>query len=200
MHIGQTFYTEEELQGFGFKALGKNVKIKRNVGIFFTENLSIGDNVRIDDFVIIVAGKGVECRIGSYVHIASHCCIAGGSGFIMDDFSGFAPGVFLFTGSDDYSGCKLTNPTVPKKYIGGKAGKVVLKKHVIIGASTVILPCCTIGEGSSVGSMSLVTKDLEPWGVYCGVPVKRLKDRKKDLLMLEKELLEETAANTEGGR
>lgn len=191
MHLGETFYTEEELKKVGFKHLGKNVKIKRNAGIFFAENVSIGDNSRIDDFCIIVAGPpACKCDIGSYVHIASHCCIAGSAGIIMEDFSGLSPGVMIFTGSDDYLGNKLTNPTVPKKYIGGKSGTVILKRHVIIGAGSVILPGCTIGIGSSVGSLSLVLKSLEPWGVYSGIPARRIKERKKDLLDLEKELLE----------
>jgi hypothetical protein len=39
----------------------------------------------------------------------------------MNDFNTLAPGVLIFSGSDDYSGKKLTNPTVGKKNIGGKA-------------------------------------------------------------------------------
>lgn len=189
MNLGETFYSEEELRQAGFKYLGKNVKIKKNAGIFFTENVSIGDNVRVDDFTILVA-SGPEFQIGSYVHIASHCYVAGSGGFVMEDFSGLSPGVLVFSGSDDYSGRKLTNPTVPRKYIGGKKGKVVLKRHVIIGAGTVILPDLTIGMGSSVGAQSLVTSNLDPWGVYVGIPVRRLSERKKDLLSLEKELLQ----------
>ena len=46
-----------------------------------------------------------------------------------------------------------------------------------------------LAEGTSVGAMSLVLKSTEPWGVYVGNPVKRLKDRKKDLLELEQEYL-----------
>ncbi|HBK23063.1 MAG TPA: acyltransferase [Planktothrix sp. UBA10369] len=189
MHLGESFYTEEELKQFGFKYLGKDVKIKRNVGIFFTENVSIGDHVRIDDFTIIVAGQP-GMTIGSYVHIASHCYLAASHGIVMEDFSGISPGVKIFSGSDDYSGERLTNPTLPKKYIGGKGGTVLLKRHVIIGAGTTILPGCVLGEGTSVGAMSLVTKSLDPWGVYFGIPVRRLKDRKKKLLDLEREFLE----------
>ncbi len=147
MNLGETFYTEDDLKPFGFKHLGKNVRIKKNVGVFFTENVSIGDNVRIDDFTIIVAGvEGV--KIGSHVHIASHCYLAGSHGIVMEDFSGLSPGIMIFSGSDDYSGVKLTNPTVPRMYIGGKGGTVVLQKHVIIGAGSIILPLCIIGTGS----------------------------------------------------
>jgi galactoside O-acetyltransferase len=60
---------------------------------------------------------------------------------------------------------------------------------VIIGANSVILPDVTINEGSSVGAMSLVNKTLNSWGIFCGVPVKKLKNRSKHLLKLEKEFL-----------
>ncbi len=109
----------------------------------------------------------------------------------MEDFSTLSPGIRLFTLSDDYSGQKLTNPLLPSEYIGGAHGIVTLKKHVIVGANSVILPNLTIGEGTSVGALSLVTKDLYPWGIYAGIPVRRLKDRKKDLLEIEKRLLSE---------
>jgi acetyltransferase-like isoleucine patch superfamily enzyme len=189
MHIGEKFYSDQDLKNFGFKSIGNNVKIKKNVGIFFTENVSIGNNVRIDDFTIIVA-SGSDVIIGNNVHIAANCYIAGSDGFEMKDFSGLAPGVMIFSGSDDYSGKKLTNPTIPKKYTGGICGKVTLEKHVIIGAGTVILPKIIIGEGSSVGAMSLVTKSLPPWGIYFGTPAKKLRERSKELLNLEAEILD----------
>jgi acetyltransferase-like isoleucine patch superfamily enzyme len=51
------------------------------------------------------------------------------------------------------------------------------------------MPGVVLSEGTSVGAMSLVLKSTEPWGVYVGNPAKRLKDRKRDLLELEKEYL-----------
>lgn len=105
------------------------------------------------------------------------------------DFTTLAPGVQIFSGSDDYSGEKMTNPTIDKKYIGGKSGKITLRKHVIIGANSVILPNVTIQEGSSVGALSLVNKSIDSWGIYCGIPVKKLKKRSKNLLNLEKQFM-----------
>jgi len=184
MHIGSTFYDQSELKNFGFKHLGKNVLIKRNVGMFFTENISIGNNVRIDDFTIIVASRE-EVVFKNNTNIASHCYIAGSEGFILEEFSTFAPGVKIFSGSDDYSGEKLTGATVPKEFMGGKHGRVYIGKHCILGAGTIVLPDIAIGEGCSIGALSLVTKDLSSWGIYVGIPVKKIKDRSKKLLELE---------------
>ena len=190
MHIGTSFYSEKDLKQFKFQSIGKNVLIKKNVGMFFIENISIGSNVRIDDNVIIVASKkGSTVKIGNYVHIASNCYLAGSDGIEMMDFTTLAPGVLIFSGSDDYSGKKLTNSMVGNPYVEGKSGKVTLCKHVIIGAGSVVLPDVTIKQGSSVGALSLVNKDLNPWGVFAGIPAKKIKNRHKDILKLEKKFL-----------
>ena len=196
MHLGERFYDESELSGFGFKAIGENVKIKRNVGIFFTENVSIGDNVRIDDFTIIVASRE-PVVLGSNVNMAARCYIAGSEGFVMEDFSTFAPNVMVFSGSDDYSGKKLTGATVPKEYTGGKHGKVTIGRHVIVGSGSVVLPDVTLHEGAAVGALSLVNQDLDAWGVYAGIPARLLKPRSKDLLELEREYVARFRSGTE---
>jgi acetyltransferase-like isoleucine patch superfamily enzyme len=193
MHLGSDFYTDEELRKANFKYLGKNVKVKRNASLYFTENMILDDWARIDDFTVIVASSQ-EVRIGKYVHIPSLCYIAGSHGFEMDDFSGLSPAVYIFTGSDDYTNGKLTNSVVAglsQNLTGGPHGKVVLEKHVLIGSNTVILPKVTIGIGSSVGANSLVTKSLEPWGVYAGSPVKFLKERSKTILENEATFLKQ---------
>ena len=194
MHLGSSFYSNKELKKFKFHSIGKNVLIKKNVGMFFIENIAIGNNVRIDDNVIIVASKkNFLVKIGNNVHIASNCYLAGSAGIEMCDFSGLAPGVKIFSASDDYSGKKLTNPTVGKPYIGGKFGNITLEKHVIIGANSVILPGITIKEGSSVGALSLVNKNLDSWGIYFGIPVKKINRRSKNILKLEKIFLKKNS-------
>jgi acetyltransferase-like isoleucine patch superfamily enzyme len=190
MHIGTSYYSENEVKQFKFKSIGKNVLIKKNVGFYFIENISIGNNVRIDDNVIIVASnKKTPVNIGNYIHIASNCYLAGSDGIEMMDFVTLAPGVMIFSGSDDYSGKKLSNPMVGRPFIGGKSGKITLCKHVIIGAGSVVLPDVIIKQGSSVGALSLVNKSLNAWGVYFGVPAKKIKKRYKDILKLEKKFL-----------
>jgi len=181
------YYTEEQLKQLGFKYIGKNVKISDKASIYNYEQIEIGENSRIDDFCV-VSGK---VTIGRNVHITPMCLVAGGeSGIIFEDFSTIAYGVQVFTQSDDYSGESMTNSTVPKKYKNEYMKEVILKKYSIIGAGSIIMPGVVLGEGSSIGAMSLVLRSTEPWGIYVGNPVKRLKNRKKDLLDLEKQYLE----------
>ena len=182
------YYSEHDLSQAGFKALGKNVQIAKNCTIVGMENISIGDNVRIDGYCTIIAAGDGWLDIGSYVHIGGYCLLSAGAGIHLSDFSGVSQGVKIYTRTDDYTGKFLTNPIVPAKYTGVSSGSVSLGKHVIIGSSSIVLPNVNVGEGTSVGAQSLVTKDLDDWGVYCGSPVKKLKRRSKKLLALEEQL------------
>jgi acetyltransferase-like isoleucine patch superfamily enzyme len=183
------YYTAAELKKAGFKSLGDDVLIAKSCTIVGQENISIGSHVRIDGYCsLIAAGKG-NLQLGSYIHIGSYSFLSAADGIVLNDFSGLSQGVRIYSRTDDYSGQHLTNPTIPETYRGIYKGKVVLGRHVIIGAGTVILPNVSIGEGVSVGALSLVTKDLEEWTVYFGSPVKRLKTRSRNLLELEKQFL-----------
>ena len=187
------YFNEHDLKDVGFKAIGHNVQIAKNCTIIGLENIEIGNNVRIDGYCSIIAADSGWLKLGSYIHIGAYCLLSAGDGIHMDDFSGLSQGVRIYSRTDDYSGNHLTNPTVPGRYTGITGGSVVLGRHVIVGSGSVILPNVIIGEGSSVGALSLVTKSLESWGVFFGCPVKRLKDRSTRLLELEAELMQENA-------
>jgi galactoside O-acetyltransferase len=177
------YYNSAELRQFGFKSVGENVLIAKNCTIIGLHNIAIGDDVRIDSGTNIIATGPVD--LGSFIHIGGGCHLAARGGLRMGDYSGLSQGVKIYTASDDYSGKHLTNPTVPTEYLGCKVQAVELGRHVIIGAGSVILPGCSIGEGSSVGALSLVTKRLPEWSMFFGVPAKLLRPRKRDLLALE---------------
>jgi len=173
---------------YKFKAIGKNVTIGKNVYFRYPELIEIGDNVIIDDFCYFTTALS----IGNYVHIGPHCTCIGGSQskLIMKDFSGFSAGCRIICGSDDYT-TGLTNPNIPIQFRGKtKIGEIVLGKHAVLGTNTVVHPLVTIGEGAATGSLTLVTKDLEAWGIYIGSPAKKFKDREKDIIIqLENEFL-----------
>jgi galactoside O-acetyltransferase len=60
-----------------------------------------------------------------------------------------------------------------------------LKKHVIVGAGSIILPNVTLEEGVAVGALSLVSKSFESFNIIAGNPAKILKPRKQNLKTLE---------------
>lgn len=185
------YMNEYELAGVGFKAIGRNVQISKSCTIIGLPNIELGDNVRIDGYCSIIAAGSGFVRIGSFVHVAGYCGIYAGHGFTMDDFSGLSAGVRVYTGTDDYSGRSLTNPTVSPKYTNVRTGQVILRRHVIVGTGTVILPGVVAAEGAAVGALSLVTGALDAWTIYAGSPLKALKERSREILSLERQFLAE---------
>jgi len=184
------YLDNEQLAKMGFKSVGRGVQISDKASIHDADQIEIGDYSRIDDFCVI-SGK---VTIGRNVHFAVFCNVSGGEmGVTFEDFSGLAYGCCVFSQSDDYTGCSLTNPTVPDQYKTETKKAVHIGRHCIVGAKSVIFPGVILGEGSSVGAMSMVTKSTEPWFVYFGIPARRLRARKQDLLTLEADYLGEQA-------
>jgi galactoside O-acetyltransferase len=183
-----SFYTPAELKKLAFKAIGKDVLISRFARIYSMKTIEIGSNVRIDDFCLL-SGR---VKIGSHVHVSAYASLCGGdAGIVLEDFVNISERVAVFAKTDDFSGGTLTNPTIPEKYKNVFEAEVILKKHVILGVGSSILPGVTMGEGSVLGAKSFLKKSTEPWSIYAGLPAKRIKDRKKDLLKLERLFLEE---------
>jgi acetyltransferase-like isoleucine patch superfamily enzyme len=183
-----SFYSEDELQTLGFKYIGQGVKISKRAIFYEYEKIEVGDFSRIDDLCIISG----NVKIGKFVHVAVCCRISGSTaGVELKDFSGVSYNSTIIANSDDYSGEFMTNPCVPKKYKKYISEPVVLEKHALIASHCLIVPGVTIAEGGTIGAMSLVLKSTESWAIYAGVPVKRLKDRKKNILELEEQFLKE---------
>lgn len=184
------YYTQQELKKMNFKYIGKNIQISDKASIYNHEQIEMGDDFRLDDFCVM-SGK---IKIGRNVHITTQCLIAGGeNGIVFEDFTTIAYGVKIFTQSDDYCGETMTNSTIPEKYKNEFKKEVVIEKHSIVGANSTIMPGVTLAEGTSVGAMSLVLLDTLPWSIYVGIPAKKIKNRSKDLLELEKQYLNQLA-------
>ncbi len=183
------YYTGEELADAGFKSLGTNVSIAKNCTIIGLENISIGSNVRIDGYCSLIAGGNGSIDIGSYIHVGAYGLLSAGGGVVLNDFANLSQGVRIYTRSDDYSGEYLTNPMVPEEYLGVEEGPVTVGRHGILGTGTVVMPNVVLGDGVATGALTFVNKNLDPWGIYVGVPARRLRERSQRLLELEAKLL-----------
>ena len=76
-----SFYSECELQEIGFLSVGKNVLISRKCSIYSPEKISIGNNVRIDDFCILSG----SIKLNSNIHISAYCALYGAKGIELMD-------------------------------------------------------------------------------------------------------------------
>jgi len=115
-----------------------------------------------------------------------------GSGIVISDFCQIASYSMLISETDDFSGRSLIGTQVPREFKPGYVGKkIVLERHVTLGARCTILPGVTMREGSIAGAHSLVNKDCDAWSLYCGSPAKKVKERVKDMLELEAAFLKQ---------
>lgn len=183
-----SYYSEAELRGLGLKDYGERVRLSRKASLYGAARISLGCDVRIDDFCVFSAGAG-GIRIGSLVHVAVFASMIGRGAIELGDFANISARVSIYSSNDDYSGESMTNPTVPAEFTGVRHAAVIVGRHVIVGAGSVILPGAILEEGVAVGALSLVRDRCEAFGIYAGTPARKVKERKRDLLALEASLL-----------
>ena len=100
----------------------------------------------------------------------------------IGDFCAISQGCRILTGTDDFKSWGFGNSTISEKYRNTKRASIKIGNFCIVGANSVVLPGVSIGEGATIGAGSVVTKDLEPWGVYIGN--KRINERDRDAVLL----------------
>lgn len=111
----------------------------------------------------------------------------------IGDYTMFANNVSIIGGDHDF-----TNPNLPIIFSGrGVLEDTVIGKDVWVGAYTRIKTGVSIGDGAIIAMGSVVTKNVEAYSIYGGVPAKKIKDRftneknkEKHLEMLSKTYLE----------
>lgn len=72
-------------------------------------------------------------------------------------------------------GLPTTYPTIVEKPQG-----IAIGHDVYLGHQVRLMPGITIGNGAVVGARSVVTRDLEPYGIYGGVPARLIRKRFSD--------------------
>jgi acetyltransferase-like isoleucine patch superfamily enzyme len=60
-------------------------------------------------------------------------------------------------------------------------GTIVIEDYAWLGPRVIVLPGVTIGRGCVIAAAAVVTRDAEPFGVYAGVPARRIGERAEDV-------------------
>lgn len=183
--------TDEQLSAMGFASFGENVLLSDKASYYNCKNIRLGHYVRIDDFCVLSAGDG-GINIGNHIHIAVYTSLIGRGAIDIMDYANLSSRVSIYSSSDDYSGAAMTNPMVPATFTNVQHADVLIGKHVIIGSGSIVLPGVSLNEGAAVGALSLIRNDCEAFGIYAGIPAKRIGSRKQDLLALEQDLRDGT--------
>ena len=183
-----SFLSEDQVKNIGFKSLGKDVIISDKAVFYRPERMTIGNHVRIDDFCVLAN----NIVLHDYVHIALKSSILSSANAVveMEDYTGLGYHSLIFTMSDDFSRGAFINPTMPDEFRCLTEKSVHVRKFGCIGAGAVVLPGADIGEGTTVGAMSLVIQSTKPWMCYFGNPARPMLKRNEKLKELEKTFLE----------
>jgi len=139
--------------------IGKNFHCGRGVFLWARDGIEIGNDFYIGKYSIIET----NCKIGDGVIIANNVGIVG-----RYDHNYKQIGVPV----------RLSSCIRDREYDWkGLDQWTTIGNDVWIGYGVIILSGVSIGDGAIVAAGSLVTKDIEPYSIYGGVPAKKIKDR-----------------------
>lgn len=165
-------YSPITLLNSGIK-VGSNPMISDDVIFHNQNNITIGNNVRIDTQCVLVAGKNTHIFIGDNCHINSGCIFHGNNGDIkIENNVEIADKVVFYTSTYDYT---IINDDEKNVRIDGN---IHLKSFVIIGCASIIMPNVTLDLATTVGANSFVKKSTKMYDVIAGTPARFIKCRR----------------------
>ncbi len=102
----------------------------------------------------------------------------------MGNFTNLAAGCRVICGSDKFAGDGLIGAAIPVQFRDHMhSGGVTLQDFANVGSNAVLMPGVTLAEGSVVGACAMLLHDTEPWGIYVGVPARRIKTRPRETML-----------------
>lgn len=132
-----------------FEKTGKNINVERKAKFGLGRKISIGDN----------SGIGINAEIPSNTIIGNNVMMG--------------PDCIIYAANHNFN-----DLSIPMNIQGhSKAKRTIIGDDVWIGGRVIILPGKRIGDGVIIGAGSVVTKDLENYGIYAGNPIKLIKYR-----------------------
>lgn len=108
---------------------------------------------------------------GAYVYIGPQCLLY--KKVEIGDYTMLANNVSIIGGDHNFN-----KAGVPMIFSGrDELKRTIIGKDCWIGANSIIMTGVKIGDGSIVAAGSVVTKDVEAYSIYGGVPARKIKDR-----------------------
>ena len=153
------YFSVKELKKKGFKKIGKNVQISKNVN-FYNFRGSIGSNCRIDDNCVFIG----KISIGNYVHIAAFNLLSASrhnNKITVSNFTGIGPRCYISCSTEDYLADDISNPTINKKLRKNIIfSDIVIGENVLVGAGCTIIPRnnkrINIGNNVSIATNTII--------------------------------------------
>lgn len=139
--------------------VGDNPHVGRGTNLFFPDFGFIGNNFYLGRYCSVE----VNVKISDNVIIGNYCALVG-----RNDHKYDIPGVYM---RHENSAREFSPKYDRKKEF------IEIEKDVWIGHGTIILSNVKISKGCVIAAGSILTKSTEPYGIYAGVPAKRIKNR-----------------------
>lgn len=133
--------------------------------------MSIGKNVVIYGGCRFRAPWNIS--IGKGTIIGDGCSLDGRNGLVLGENVNLSTDVYIYTEQHD-----INDPYFES---GNSGGSVLVGDRAWLSSRTTVLPKVQVGEGAVLASGALASKSLEAYGVYGGVPAKKIGERSKDL-------------------
>jgi len=137
------------------------------------ETKNIGKGTRIWAFAHILKGA----KIGENVNIGDHCFIENdviiGNDVVIKNGISIWDGVTIEDGAFLGPNVALTNELFPRSGFPKGLEKTQIKRGTTIGANATLLTGITLGEFSTIGAGSVVTKNVSRHALMYGNPVKQ---------------------------
>ena len=190
------FYSLIKINGWGrIVAIGKNVtilgrkkdfhigsfvKIERGSyiqtiskhGIYFGNNVTIGQNTMIRPSGFYGGNLGYGLKMGNYSSIGANSYIGCSGSIVIGDYVMIGPHCTMIAENHVFSDLNIP---IQKQGVSNKG--IEIKDNVWIGSNVTILDGVTIESGCILAAGAVVTKSTTPNGIYAGVPARRIKDR-----------------------
>lgn len=184
--LNNQFLSRGALETLGFAKLGEDVLIHSTAVIVDCSKISLGSRIRIDPYVIVSTRGGVT--FGNNVHLGGHSVVAGHAAVHFDDFVNISHYVGIYTSNEDISGRTLSNPTV-RGFGAARTASIYFGRHSGVGAGSLVLPGARFAEGSILGALSRISRPMKPWTTYAGIPARRMRERRREVLADEQQYL-----------
>jgi acetyltransferase-like isoleucine patch superfamily enzyme len=159
MRIGSncTFYPNIFIQGTAGRFI-----IEDNVDFFPGQYISTGDH-----------NSWIE--IGHHSHFAPQCILYGWGGLKLGPYCNIAAHCMFATIGHD----QVRRGDQPMALVKPVPGPITLVEDVWLCANVTVTAGTTIAKGCIIGANAVVTRDTEPYGLYVGIPARRLRDRER---------------------
>ncbi len=150
--------------------LGKKTFLESNVKFLrYPQNIEIYNNVVVKEGTRICAcNKNARIQIGDNTTIGYHNFIFASDQIVIGSNCLVAPFVYFVDSNHQIRKDLLINEQP------NESEPIEVSDDVWIASNTTVLKGVKIGKGAVIGAHSLVNKDVEPYSIVAGSPIKKI--------------------------